>query len=249
MSASISDFPSSWIRKESCYGSHVLLGFVDETIHLLAPPGARIHPDEPDRDRVCWRHAIWEETIESGPPAISVDQPNQMAELGSAEVVEMLPVELHDFVRSEMARQLCRAVTFGEPPVGGRPFDRHAQLADRARAWISSELSCAFPDERWFMLNEPVVHIPTTIDELLAKMPVSDDVPVSKRYPTRWTKVIRRLARIPSRAEYEAFVGLALALRWVGRDGGRSQRLSRKLDRRVLEERDEFFGRNSELTR
>ena len=249
MSASIPDFPRSWIRKESCYGGHVLLGFVDETIHLLAPPGARIQPDEADRDRVCWRHAVWEETLESGPPAVSVDPPNAVADLGSAEVVEMLPVELHDFVRSEMARQLCRAVTFGDPPIGGRPFDRHALLADRARAWISSELACAFPDEHWFTLDEPVVCIPATVDELLAKMPIGENGLATEGYCTRWTKAIRKFSRIQIKAEYGAFVGLASALRWFGRDGGRSERLSRKLDRRVLKERYELFGHNSELTR
>lgn len=228
----------------------MLVGCVHATVHLLAPPGARIQPDEPDRDRACWRYAVWEEDADIGPPMISIDRPDSVVDMGSAEVVDLLPNEMHDFVRVELARQFCRAVTFGKAPEGGRPLDRHALLAGRTLGWTSGELTRAFPDEHWFTLEAPVVRIPSTVDELLERIPAGDDGQEPR--PRRWGKIVsarRRLQIFQLKAEYETFSGLASALRKVGRDGGATERLSRKLDRRILGDRYGLFWGQSELTR
>jgi hypothetical protein len=240
-----------WNREELGHGNFVLLAFVGHELHLLVPPGGRIGPDEHDEDRGGWRYAVWAQDPDLGPPLISIDSPDRVATLASSEVVDLLPAELHDFVRHELARQLCRAATFSKPPRGGRPIDHHAQLAGRTCAWVSAELSDAFPGERWFEPIEPLVRIPRTVDELLERMPPAERRKGQADRRTRLEQAGELVGSLRIRAEYGAFVGLASALRWIGRgrEGGASERLSQKLDRLALGGRYRLVGEQSELTR
>lgn len=238
-----------WNREELSHGNFVLLGRGGAVVHVLAPPGARIQTDEQDRTRARWRHAVWDEDFELGPPALSIDEPTSVDELTAAEVVELLPVKDHDFVRVELARQLCRAETFGSPRYGGRLSDRQALLAGRTRSWATAELEAAFPGESWFEIDEPEIWIPATADELLARMPPSPESPRPRRR-RRWLREARwSLYRIQGRVEYSAFVRLASAFRMLGRGGERSAELAVRCDRRAFDERRSQQGRQAQLTR
>lgn len=237
--------PNAWAPEELSHGNRVLLAAQPGAVHLLAPPGVAMQSDEPTRSRAAWRYAIWEEDAEAGPPVIAIDEPSRVEDLSLSEVVDLLPLDRHDFVRCEMARQLCRAQTFGAPPAGGRPADRHAQLAGRTLSWAAAELAIAFPRETWFELEEPVVWIPETVEELLARMPEGDAWPTYSERRPRLRRFRVRWGRWHGRLQSEALVVLASALRGVG---GRSQQLAVRCDRRAGADRY-LVEESSDLTR
>jgi hypothetical protein len=164
--------PKRWSQYEVGPGDIALLGFTRSAMHLIAPPAAQFRPDEPDAQRTRWRHLVW--FLEGGPaePAVTVDVPDCVAVLTTADVVTLLSEEHHGFVRRAMARQLARAALYGTGPEAGACVpDRYARPAGRTVAWISTELATAFPDELWFTAPSVSVSIPGTVDEFLLQLP------------------------------------------------------------------------------
>lgn len=167
----MSMLPDAWSPRDVERRGDVLVGFSGVFLHVVAPPGVRLRFDEPDSEWVRWRHAEWEPRDEE-PPVIAVDIPDRVMLLSTWEVVAMLPVEHHDFVRRAMARQISRAIMFGGPLDGGYRAEEHAQKAGRTLSWVTAELSDAFPGEHWYTTPELSMSIPGTIDELLERLPM-----------------------------------------------------------------------------
>jgi len=236
------DISSVWMRTELRHGSNVLLRALDDCLQLLVPPGVHPQADEPDGERFAWRYAIWKEDFELGPPALSIDEPDDISDLPIADVVEMLPPHLHEFVKVEMARQISRAESFGKPPLGHCSHERHALLAGRTRAWATAELADAFPNDRWFSADFSRIRIPVTAEEFLARMPAQAGVAEDEHRWRKLKKARNRFGRFHVRIEQELFVVLASALRGVG---NRSERLALRCDRRTVgESYDLFEGRS-----
>lgn len=162
--------PNTWWTDELDGGSRVLLGLCLGLLHLVVPPGEGFGRVETDDERAAWRWAIWI-SDEDNPPAICVDSPCSVNCMETKEVVERLPHAHHDFVRMAMARQMSRAVTFGAPPPGRCPEERHARSAGQALAWLADELAEAFPHENWYRLDVESIEVPGTAEELLRLVP------------------------------------------------------------------------------
>jgi hypothetical protein len=142
-------------------------------LHMVAPPGVGFRYAEPDEERVMWRYAVWFGD-EDDPPAVCVDAPFSVSCMETREVVELLPAVHHGFVRSAMARQISRAVTFGSAEPGRCPDDDRALMAGRTLSWLADQLSAAFPSETWFKLEVGSVEIPATVDEFLRHIPTGE---------------------------------------------------------------------------
>lgn len=175
----MSELPKTWWADDLDGESRLLIGLCARSLHVVAPPGVRCRHGEPDEERVSWRHAIWW-SDEQDPPAVHVDSPHSVISMQTSEVVQLLPVGHHDFVRLAMARHISRAVLFALPAVGRCPEERYARVAGQTHAWVVNQLSQAFPTENWFRFM-PVadgVPIPDTADELLRQLsavPAEDD--------------------------------------------------------------------------
>jgi hypothetical protein len=169
--------PDSWRIVELDGGGHALIGFADESMHALAPPGVRIRLDEPDEDRVLWRHAVWRGERRGAPPLLTVDAPEEVCDLQTREVVEMLPDAQHDFVRRAMALQLTRAYTYICSPASTCFEETRARIGGRTCMWVTEQLVEAFPSESWFRPRIESVDIPDTAEELLRELlpPASRD--------------------------------------------------------------------------
>lgn len=183
MALKTTELPTTWGQDEVSGGNFVLLGFAEDSLHLVAPPGVRFKLDEPDEDRADWRYAVWR--VEDGEeiPLVSIDAPDVVTGLRTSEVVDLLPIDHHDFVRAAMARQLCRAISFGKPSSGRCPDDKDAQIAGRTLTWVNQELADAFPAEGWFRQERPSVRMPSTIEEFLEHF--SDDSSSIPKEPVR----------------------------------------------------------------
>ncbi|HEX9967429.1 MAG TPA: hypothetical protein VGB06_05745 [Solirubrobacterales bacterium] len=229
---------SIWVRAELRHGNNVLLRALGGSVQLLVPPGVHLHPDEPDGERFAWRYAIWREDFDLGPPALSIDEPDVVSDLPTADVVEMLPPHLHEFVKAEMARQISRAESFRKPPAGQCSFDRHAQLAGRTRAWATEELAEAFPEDHWFGPDFSQIRIPVTAEEFLARMPAQCGLAEDEHHGQKTKRLRGKFGRLQIRMEHEIFVVLASALRGVG---NRTERLAVRCDRRLVGERYDLF--------
>jgi hypothetical protein len=169
MALKTTELPTTWGQDELSGGNFVLLGFAEYSLHLVAPPGARFKLDESDEERADWRHAVWQVKSDEDTPVVSIDAPDVVVGLRTSEVVELLPIDYHDFIRAQMARQLCRAISFGKPISGGCPDDEAAQVAGRTLNWVNQELADAFPAEGWFRQERPSVQMPNTIEEFLER--------------------------------------------------------------------------------
>jgi hypothetical protein len=167
MALATAELPTTWGLDEVSGGNAVLLGFAECSLHLLAPPGVRFKLDESDEERASWRHAVWRVEDDEELPIISIHSPDLVVNLRTSEVVDLLPIDHHDFVRGEMARQLCRAISFSKPLFGTCAHDEDAQIAGRTLSWVNRELADAFPAEGWFRQERPSVQMPNTIEEFL----------------------------------------------------------------------------------
>jgi hypothetical protein len=186
----MAELPTTWGQDKVSGGNHVLLGFAEFSLHLVAPPGVRFKLDEPDEERTNWRHAVWRIEDNDELPVISIDTPDLVVGMRTSEVVDMLPLEQHDFVRAEMARQLCRAISFGRPSSGACPNDEDALVAGRTLSWVNRELADAFPSEAWFRQDRPTMHIPNTVDEFLDR--VSNDQLSAEDKPPRGARPVKQ---------------------------------------------------------
>lgn len=180
--------PNSWQTVELDGGGRVLIGFEDESMHVLAPPGVRIRLDESNDDRVLWRHAVWTGQRRGGPPVLTVDAPEEVRGLQTRDVVEMLPISYHDFVRSAMAMQLARAYTYIRPPANTCFEETRARIGGRTCTWITGQLVEAFPSESWFRLRIEAVDIPDTADEFLRELPLPTGRSARRSLVIGWLK-------------------------------------------------------------
>lgn len=165
------ELPITWKERDFGGGNVGLFALGEETMHVIAPPGVSLRPDESDVRTVHWRHAFWS-CEENLLPVVSIDPPEAVAELTAAAVIQMLPPQDHEFVRAAMARQLRLAGLYGTPDEEGCRDDKQAQRAGRARSWAIAELCDAFPGEHWFRDEQVSIEVPATVEELLALMPV-----------------------------------------------------------------------------
>lgn len=150
-------------------------------MHVVAPPAVRFRPDEPDSQRVSWRHVVWFLRDHDDEPVVSADLPDEVLTMRTVEVVELLSEQHHEFVRLAMARQIRRAALMEHSSEGACLADRHAQLAGRARGWVTHELIEAFPEESWFKSSPYLAEIPATVDELLQRIPSAEAAPLPER--------------------------------------------------------------------
>jgi hypothetical protein len=165
--------PLNWEFRDFGSGNAGLFAVDEHTMHVIVSPGNRLSLGDEDARVACWRRAIWSLEVDAE-PVVLLDSPHAIISMRAAEVVALLPAEHHDYVRSSLAAQLRLASLHGLGDPDRAPEDRPAQLAGRARARVAAELAEAFPGESWFRENELSFDIPSTIEELLLRIPTTE---------------------------------------------------------------------------
>jgi hypothetical protein len=165
--------PLSWELRDFGSGNAGLFALAEHTMHVIVSPGNRLSLGDEDAHVACWRHAIWSIEVDAE-PIVLLDPPQAITSMRAEEVLSLLSTEHHDYVRSALAAQLRLASLHGLGDPDRAPEDRPAQLAGRARARVAAELAEAFPGESWYRENELSLEIPSTIEELLLRIPTTE---------------------------------------------------------------------------
>lgn len=173
----------TWNVELSAYGDGFWFVYVSEAITaVILPPGARFHMYDRrhgiEDGSAGWRRALWHSRRADHRPTIDRDLPDEVCEIDTRTVLEILTPELHELVWDTLRAQLRHA------RVHGRAARNHARPEDAARAgalavrWLEDEMRNAFPDRAGQLdKTEPSdvwatpCAIPDTPAELLALLP------------------------------------------------------------------------------
>lgn len=127
------------------FGSWLVERSERSDVWVIAPPGV---PLAAGGEIAGWRLGSWE-TTDGRSASLDRDSPCGERTITTREVLDLLPVEEHQFVFDTLVAQLAAAGSVATPRPGEAIVEDLARLGAQATAWARHELSESFPHDAW----------------------------------------------------------------------------------------------------
>jgi hypothetical protein len=184
---------NTWIVERSILGStYWLVCATQAVITAILPPGARVHRhDRRHRLDGCdgWRRAVWRARQADHQPSIDRDPPDDLREISTKSVLELLSDDLHELVWATLESQLRAARAHGRAAPGHALPEEAARAGALAVRWLEDEMRSGFPERAAALLDAAPDDewlpdlVPDTVEELLALMPCGASAAPPQREP------------------------------------------------------------------
>lgn len=139
-------------RKENASRSNAIwfVGVEADRVSVLAPPGVsvcrRVEIEPFRRCPAGWRWGVWNRECEGHWPVIDSEPPIAVREVSTREVLKLLGDDLEELVWNCLWNQLQVARRIGHQRWGTVPSEDLARAGALSVAWLTAELTSAFPE-------------------------------------------------------------------------------------------------------